>query len=77
MDADPRYQSAHIVGLVSEYDITAQVLQEKVNSKKISDAEAKLMLAQKRAELEQREKANAPVQTHCNQIGYQMHCTTY
>ena len=58
---DPRFNSPAKAGLISEYQITAEVLQDKVNNGEMTDAEAKLALAQKRAELGARERGHSTV----------------
>lgn len=55
MEKDYRFNSPAYAGLISEYQITAEVLQDKVEKGKMTNAEAKLALAQKRAELSSRE----------------------
>lgn len=55
MQEDNRFNSPAVAGMVSEYRTTAQVLEEKVSKGVMSDAEAKLALAEKRAELQERQ----------------------
>jgi len=69
MTQDYRFSQPQYAGLVSEYQITAEVLQEKVNKGKMTDAEAKLALAKKRAELSSRERGYNTVSSSAN-TGY-------